>query len=237
MKRPEPGNTKPRIVDVRPKVMVGVPLQQPQVDFRLAALLVNMASEQRVRMVTSFAIHQSPGHAINTLAKQAVDMGVDFLLAVSPETLPTKEPFGRCFSDLDVVGFPSPMIKATDDENGYTIHYNTFHDVDDKLVPMAAYDGGLGRVDVIGFGCTLYAARVLRVVKPLFLREFDEDGIATGDPGVSFCRRAREAGFKIWADYSRPCTNLQTIDVGMLIAGEQPTDKVVAKKGGQIELP
>jgi SAM-dependent methyltransferase len=70
-------------------------------------------------------------------------------------------------------------------------------------------------LDAVGTGCVLIARRVLEhaAMRAPFARAFDVDGLSVQGSDLLFCRRAQAVGFRIFADYSRPCSHLKTVDL------------------------
>lgn len=56
---------------------------------------------------------------------------------------------------------------------------------------------GIQEVDATGTGCIILSRKVLEAVKHPFRNEYDSDGIKRLGNDLSFCKRAKELGFKI----------------------------------------
>lgn len=97
---------------------------------------------------------------------------------------------------------------------------------------------GMHRVDMFGTGSFLIRVPVLEKLKawlsdcgrsenPVargaaekrgpFSRVFDDRGIQVEDVGVAFCRRCREAGIELWADFDCVCSHWQDLDMLQLM--------------------
>jgi GT2 family glycosyltransferase len=65
----------------------------------------------------------------------------------------------------------------------------------------------------VGTACVMIARRVLehRAMAAPFQFRFDGDGIRTTSEDVSFCLRAREAGFTVWASKRYSCEHYKTM--------------------------
>jgi len=66
-------------------------------------------------------------------------------------------------------------------------------------------------VEVVGMGCTLIRREVLEALKnPWFHYDKNADGWPVVSEDVPFCRKAREAGFRVWFDRSIKCGHVTT---------------------------
>jgi hypothetical protein len=57
---------------------------------------------------------------------------------------------------------------------------------------------GLVEVDATGTGCIILSRKVLESIKHPFRNEYDSDGIKKLGNDLSFCKRAKEKGFKVY---------------------------------------
>src|SRR3990167_7445061 len=72
---------------------------------------------------------------------------------------------------------------------------------------------GIQEVEGVGTGCMIISRQVLEAVKPPFLREWDENGLQTLSSDYYFCKKAREAGFKVYADFDHLCRHFKMVDL------------------------
>lgn len=91
-----------------------------------------------------------------------------------------------------IAKFPIPGVYK-DTPNGYTV-------IDDVYART-----GLVECDVIVGGALCIKREVLEKVKPPFVNRIDEWGILKNTEDVYFCEMAKEAGYKIYADYDVFC--------------------------------
>ena len=59
---------------------------------------------------------------------------------------------------------------------------------------------GLQEVDATGTGCIILSRKVLETIKHPFRNEYDSDGIKKLGNDLSFCKRAKKEGFKVYVN-------------------------------------
>ena len=72
---------------------------------------------------------------------------------------------------------------------------------------------GVIEVDAIGTGCIILSRKVLETVKAPFVNEYDPDGIKLYGLDIAFCRKAREKGFKIYANLDYLCDHWVRLNI------------------------
>jgi GT2 family glycosyltransferase len=124
--------------------------------------------------------------------------------------------------DKDIIGCPTPVYHFTDKVKGERPWYENAY----KYVPEEdAYlewpnKVGLQKVDAIGTGCILMARRVFDEVdmrKGCFDRKRNPDGTVKKGNDISFCERARELGFGIWAHFDYKCQHFNELEMHEVI--------------------
>jgi hypothetical protein len=206
---------------VRRTVEVAV-LHQGHVRIEVARALLLMAQEQRVNVLIGFSTEQpTMGNRCRIVRRflEGTSMqhaGVpglaDWLLMIDCDNPPNRNPVDAAEWDLDVVGFPTPMWKVQSSPDRPII-WNF------KPLLGGEAQGAPGlrvqEVESIGSGCILIARRVLEhpAMKAPFLDEFDEWGTRKFGGDITFCRRARNAGFRVWAAVDYPCGHVKEVDL------------------------
>ena len=165
-------------------------------------------------------------HSLNTCVQRALEGGFDFWMNIDHDNPPTPgwDPLDMVEKNLDVVGFPTPIWHEMEDDQGQStgrrlVYYNCYTQTSKgRFSPRIVGDdqlkafGSLLEVDAIGSGCLLVAKRVLENVRPAFVREFDPvTGFVTTGSDLNFCRRVREAGFKVWANFDYRCEHYKMV--------------------------
>jgi GT2 family glycosyltransferase len=80
------------------------------------------------------------------------------------------------------------------------------------------YRHGLREVDALGTGCMLIKRKVLETVSMPFIDKVRE-GVGDRELGhdLYFCRRAKELGFEVWADWDVKCEHYKNVNLLPLI--------------------
>lgn len=140
----------------------------------------------------------------------------DYLLLVDSDNPALKNPLDLVELDKDVIACPTPQWY--NDSVDYVIEDEVNHYVGNgvnrnlcKPVPESRRQG-LQEVDSVGSGCILIARRVLENVEDAFNPVWHEPTKRqTGD--FSFCHKAREKGFHIWAHWDYTCDHIKEVSL------------------------
>lgn len=162
--------------------------------------------------------HDCPTHSpyVQNLHKCMWDFlngGDDYWLSMDDDNPPINNPIDLIEYDCDVIGLPTPVWHSAvpGDRPWY---YNALDAKDDGFVPHEPCEG-LQEVDAIGSGCFIVSRRVMLALKDKqpFMRTWNEDGLVEVGGDYSFCRKVKEAGFKIWAHYDYTCDHFNELSL------------------------
>ncbi|MCP3684638.1 MAG: hypothetical protein GY861_18380 [bacterium] len=134
----------------------------------------------------------------------------DFWLSIDSDNPPQKNPLDLVDYDLDIVGCPYPIWSNPESKpDDHPIYWGVYK-YDEKLDAYREYTkrDKLQEVDAIGGGCFLIARRVFEnpeMRKGCFTRKLNPDGTVNKGNDISFCERAKEQGFKIFAHFDYFC--------------------------------
>jgi len=144
----------------------------------------------------------------NLIAIDFLETDADFLLTIDSDTVPTVNPLKLIEHDLDIVGGVYPAWKET----GYIwLAVNKQRDGSFKHVKKNNRNG-LVEVDALGAGCMLIKRKVLEDIKCPFLDKIDPVvGNRSLGHDLYFCERAKEKGFKVYADWDVICDHYKEI--------------------------
>ena len=164
--------------------------------------------------------HNPYENGLNRIVKEFLEGNWDFWFNMDSDNPPMKgsDPLSLVEMNYDIVGFPTPVVYYFEDEPGDTPYYLNAMDFDDNpdgwgWKPTESVPG-LKEVDAIGSGCMLVARRVLETMpKPLFMREYDKNGIVVRGHDYLFCKNAKEIGFKVYAHFDHQCRHFVEVDV------------------------
>ncbi len=146
----------------------------------------------------------------------------DYWLNIDADNPPMNNPLDLVAYDLDIIGCPTPVYHFTDKVKGERPWYeNAWKYVPEKKAYMEYPDkDGLQRVDAVGTGCVLIARRVFdgtEMRKGAFTRKLHPDGTVDKGNDISFCERATEQGFQIFAHYDYRCQHFNETEMHEMI--------------------
>jgi len=142
-----------------------------------------------------------------------LETDADFLLMIDSDVVPRGNPLDLVEKDLDIVAMACPIwrpgsvppvvLNATPADGSTTIRPE---------------DGPLVEVTQASTSGILIARRVLEhpdMANP-FGSVFDERGVTVADDDVSFYRKARAAGFRIWLSLAHYFGHVKDVDISIL---------------------
>jgi hypothetical protein len=151
--------------------------------------------------------------ARHMIINNCLETDADFLLMIDSDVVPRGNPLDLVELDLDVVAMACPIwrpgsvppvvLNATPVDGSTTVR---------------PADGPLVEVTQASTGGILIARRVLEhpdMANP-FGTEFGEDGVTVADDDVSFYRKARGAGFRIWLSLAHYFGHVKDVDISVL---------------------
>jgi hypothetical protein len=144
----------------------------------------------------------------NGIVKRFLASDYDYLLMIDSDNPPIRNPLELVRLDLDIVACPTPMYKEESIMiNCFNIHpgggYRSMTDTKTDLFEC----------DRVGTGCILIARRVLEKIKLPFATWVDEDGNHLEGEDFTFCKKAKDAGFKVWGHWDYLCHHFKTVDL------------------------
>ena len=134
---------------------------------------------------------RGPEEARSHIAKYFLANDYDFMLTIDDDVSLDKNPLDMVELNKDVIGCPYPVLMT----NG--IQLCAYRD------EKAIRGKGLEQVDELGLGCTLIARRVIESLKDEvpFVAIRNLDGTWRVSEDRAFCRKAKQKGFEIWANF------------------------------------
>lgn len=146
----------------------------------------------------------------NKIVKRFLDTDCDFLLMIDDDVVPLFNPAELVFADVDVLGCPA-QVRASGQTMVWTAYIPHSTGEGYSAVDLDSFDDmfDILQVAIVGSGCILMKRKVLESIKAPFHPEFDEDGILTHGTDFAFCRKASDAGFKIYTTTHRRCEHFK----------------------------
>lgn len=202
------------------KVLISVPNLHWIHKFVVHKLLL-LQKDGRYATTVVMTSHKPFENNLHHLVNEFLEGDYNFWLSMDDDNPPINNPLDLVALNKDIIGLPTPIW-----------YYNPAEGRDDKAIYWNAYDydesndkyrehpikKGLQRVDSIGTGCFLMARRVFEdpeMQKGAFTRKLYPDGTVHKGNDMSFCERARERGFEIYAHYDYPCQHFcSNIELG-----------------------
>jgi len=150
--------------------------------------------------------------------KHFLEEEYDFWLSIDADNPPMRNPLELCVFDYDIVTCPTPIHKWKKENVGACpFVLNGFTSAPEKDAYVEAHPRqAIQEVDAIGGGCMMIARRVFEhpdLQYQPFARKADPDGIYNRGNDLSFCERAKEAGFKVWAHYGYQCDHFRPVSM------------------------
>lgn len=129
----------------------------------------------------------------------------DFVLMLDSDVILPANILDLAEFDLDVVGCPSPIWRPPN----VVINVKPLGGAESVQVGSDE----IVEVEVVGGGAYLIAGRVLDALPVPFAYEYGADGVRISSEDHVFCRRAREAGFKVWAAMGYPLGHIKEVNL------------------------
>lgn len=226
------------------RVLVTVP-NMGWIRIELIQVLLNCAADQRydvrIHLPIAVPLENNQHRIINKMKEEEYD----FWLSFDDDTAVMGNPLDLVELNKDIIGCPYPLFTDTGIKSVKHMHWAGYDKAtgDDEGTfkehrPMK----GLQEVDAIGGGCFLIARRVFEgpvMSKGAFTRFTNEDGTVKMGNDMSFCKRAKDCGFKIFCHYDYPCAHIKEIDLAYVLmmvnaaatAGVSDADPTEDKEG------
>ena len=169
--------------------------------FRACLAMINEPHGHTVSM--SFQSDKPIDSNRNKIIKEFLaDKDNEVLLFIDSDNPPSANVMHLADLDLDILSFPTPIWYSELSSAGLGHQpniWNSFKQVGDVEWREWPPQKGLIEIDACGSGCVMIQRRVLEHpdMKPAFKRIWDDDGAAVVGSDLLFCKRAKEAGFKV----------------------------------------
>lgn len=155
---------------------------------------------------------------LHHIVQDFVNGNYDFWLNIDADNPPANNPLDLVKLDKDIIGLPTPIWHFTNSKKGERPVYLNAYDYDSSVDSYLEHQpqAGLQEVDAVGTGCILISKRVFQnkeMLKAPFARKWDENGTVNKGNDISFCERARNKGFKIFAHFNYICDHLSELSL------------------------
>ena len=190
-------------------LFVGIP-NRGEIRVELLHCLLRWIKDPRIELFIFAPSQSQPISSLhNLIAKKFMESNFEWLLLVNSDVAPPPNITEILFSDLDVVGVPVPIHRDGD------VLVMALKEEDGGFAVVKDLSGGFVEVDVVSLDCLFVRRRVFeKLEKPYFRSVCDEEGLLEVGEDFDFCRRVREAGFKIHACGGLLCGSFCVVDLG-----------------------
>jgi hypothetical protein len=181
-----------------------------------------LQQDGRYRLRFIMPSHKPYENNLHHIVNDFIGGDFDFWLNIDSDNPPQNNPLDLVELDKDIIGLPTPIWHFKGDQKGERPVYWNAYDFDPT---SGAYKEhvireGLQQVDAIGTGCFLIARRVFnnpKMQKGAFIRKLNPDGTVERGNDISFCERAREAGFEIYCHFDYPCAHFSEVELNEVV--------------------
>lgn len=184
-------------------------LTDENIHHKVVGVLLNLVMDKRFEITPYTSAMRGIGEHRNQIVKDFLDTDCDYLLMVDSDNPPPMNVLDLVELDKDVIGLPTP-INMEWQQGIPDVRWNVFGDDD---LPVKETGEGLQEVNMVGSGVILIARRVLEKVKHPFTEIRNEDGLRIVGTDAAFCKRAKNAGFKIWTNWDYTCRHFKCVDL------------------------
>lgn len=186
------------------KILVSV-CNQSWIHKRVVFVLLRLQQDTRHEVTITLPTWKPYEQALNRVCKDVKESDYDYWLNIDADNPPIGNPLDLVELDKDIIGLPTPVWHdAVEGDRPFYLNALVKKPGTDGWQPKAGQ--GLTEVDVVGSGCMLVRREVIEtVIRPWFMREYDEDGLVTRGHDYLFCDKAQRAGFKVYAHFGFLC--------------------------------
>ena len=196
------------------RILVTVP-NMHWIHTSVAQRLLMLQQDGRYSLSIHFPSNKPFENNLHHIIITFLEGGYDFWLSIDSDNPPTSNPLDLVLLDKDVIGLPTPVWHCTG--NGERpVYLNVYKSAKDGAYNEYHPQKGLQEVDAVGTGCFLAARRVFEhpdMQKGCFTRMLYPDGRVEFGNDMSFCKRAKKAGFKIWAHFDYMCDHFNELSL------------------------
>lgn len=212
-----------RLIQPKTKVLVTVP-NMGWFRKEVAYALLNLMRDNKGYDLTYYFPSATPLE--NSQSKIILDIRqkrFDWWLNLDDDTVPMRNPLDLIALDKDLIGLPTPIWVQKADGNEYfhmaAYRWSEERDVFES-VPPPPEDMDLQEVDGFGGACFLIKGRVFDhpdLQSGAFLRTWKPDGTLKMGNDLAFCRRAKNAGFRLWVHWAYCAGHIKEVDLAQVM--------------------
>ncbi len=207
----------------KPRVLITVPNGKAWIHKLVAFSCLRLLQDPRFDSRLQLPTHTPYINNLHKCRREFLDGPYDYWLSMDDDNPPPGNALDLVLdmiSDgLDIVGLPTPVWHSA--KRGDRPFYFNALNWDARASAFRPADleagAGLQEVDAIGSGCFIVSRRVMEAIPAPFMRTWDDDGIVTMGGDFSFCKRATDAGFRIYVDPRYRCEHMNELPLNEVI--------------------
>ena len=174
----------------------------------LALKLIRWCKDSPYNIFIELTEETPISHCRNNIVKKFLASDNEYLLQIDEDIVPDRNPLELIELDKDIIVCPCPIYQ-------YKILWNVYN-TDSKgfWIPVdLSKEKGIIEIDAAGTGCILIKRNVLEAIKAPFERIFNDDGTEKMGLDLSFSKKSKEKGFKLFASIEHKCSHYKTLDL------------------------
>ena len=199
------------------KVLISVPNTgwiHKHVAFALLKLQQDKRHDVTIILPTHNPLENNQHHIVNDFLAGDYDFWISF----DSDNPPKANVLDLVDLNRDIIGCPTPVWHTG--KLGERPYYWNVYDKEGDAYAEHKEMEGLQKVDATGMGCFIISRRVFlnkEMQKGAFTRKLNPDGTVLKGNDISFCERATEQGFEIFAHYDYPCMHFNEVEATEII--------------------
>lgn len=208
-------------MSIKKKILVSVP-NTGSLHKHVVFALLKLQQDRRYDLTIIQPTHNPYENNLHHIVGDFMNGDYYFWLSIDSDNPPLNNPLDLVELDRDIIGCPTPVWHFKGDKKGERpVYWNAY----DYVAQEDAYREhhprkGLQQVDAVGTGCFLVSKRVFldpEMRRGAFTRKLNPDGTVNKGNDISFCERARDQGFEIYAHYDYPCMHFQRLELNEVV--------------------
>lgn len=217
--------------DPRPTIYLAI-LNQGEIRIELVYLLVRWMQDDRYKIYLDLPCDKPIAHNRAKIVERFLKSGYDYLMMLDGDIIPPADTISLADYDKDVIGGACFAYKNSSIVP-LVLEYNK-GEGDEYRVKSGDKMFGVQEVDAIGTGCIMIARRVLEDVKAPFINIYNEDGIRERGLDLSFCKKAKKLGYKVWVNFDYLCSHWTMVDLKAIYGGDAEYGNIKVKNMGKM---
>ncbi len=183
----------------------------------VAATLLKLQQDKRYRLTVKFPSNKPYENNQHHIIEDLKEGNWDYWLSIDDDNPPQKNPLDLVELDKDIIGLPTPVWHWKGEPGERPVYWNAYdYDPETDAYREHQVRDGLQKVDAIGTGCFLMARRVFEhpeMQGAVFSRKLYPNGTVNKGNDLSFCERAKQAGFEIYAHFDYWCDQYSEVSL------------------------